>query len=127
MSNYRINQESIIVDLNIKSLSNLLDELVNNFYDDDFNGNNGFEHVSDRAKRLSYNSDMDYVYDTLFLEYTNDWSNANTEKQKNIVEEVVDKYFEFFMGENSEYFKYIVNTEFVYDKAVITVAYITEV
>ena len=127
MSNCRINQESIIIDLNIKSLSNLLDELVNNFYDDDFNGNNGFEYVSDRAKRLSYNSDMDYVYDTLFLEYTNDWSNANIEKQKNIVEEVVDKYFEFFMGESSEYFKYIVNTEFVYDKAVITVAYITEV
>ena len=127
MSNYRINQESIIVDLNIKSLSDLLDKLVNNFYDDDFNGNNGFEYVSDRAKRLSYDSDMDYVYDTLFLEYTDDWSNANIEKQKNIVEEVVDKYFEFFMGESSEYFKYMVNTEFVYDKAVITVAYITEV
>lgn len=126
MSNYRINQESIIVDLNIKSLSNLLDELVDNFYDDDFNGNNGFEYVSDRAKRLSYDSDMDYVYDTLFLEYTDDWSNANIEKQKNIVEEVVDKYFEFFMGESSEYFKYMVSTEFIYDKAVVTVAYITE-
>lgn len=126
MDNY-INQESILINLSNKSLSDLLDKLTDNFYDDDFNGNNGFEYVSDRAKRLNYNSDMDYVYDTLFLEYTDDWSNANSEKKKNIIEEVVDKYFEFFMGESSEYYKYTVNTEFVYDKAVITVAYITEV
>ena len=126
MNNY-INQESILINLSNKSLSDLLDKLTDNFYDDDFNGNNGFEYVSDRAKRLNYNSDMDYVYDTLFLEYTDDWSNANSEKKKNIIEEVVDKYFEFFMGESSEYYKYTVNTEFVYDKAVITVAYITEV
>lgn len=53
----------IIEDLNDRN--EILDELSRLYTDDDFNGENGIDYVSDEAKEAGYESDQEFVIDQL--------------------------------------------------------------